>query len=98
MKENDYQAKLIKKLRLLFPDCVIQKNDSSYIQGYPDITIFYYDRWAALEVKRDANASERPNQQYWVDTLNQMSYASVIYPENETRVLNELQHALRTSR
>lgn len=97
MKENAYQAQLIKKLRVLFPGCVIQKNDSSYIQGYPDITIFYRNRWAALEIKASEDAPERPNQRIWVDDLNEMSFAAFIYPENEQRVLDGLQHALRPS-
>jgi hypothetical protein len=98
VKENAYQAQLIKKLRVLFPGCVIQKNDSSYIQGYPDLTIFYRNRWAALEVKASADAPERPNQKIWIDDLNGMSYASFIYPENEEEVLHGLQHAFRPAR
>ncbi len=39
MKENAYQTEVIKKLRLLFVGCVILKNDSTYMQGVPDLLI-----------------------------------------------------------
>lgn len=98
MAENAYQAKLIKKLQKLLPGCIIQKNDANYRQGFPDLTIFYGDRWAALEVKDHANAPTQPNQPYYVEKLNEMSYAAFIYPENESEVLSELQRALTSGR
>lgn len=51
-KENKFQADLIKELKQLFPGCMILKNDANYIQGIPDLTIFYNDRWAVLECKK----------------------------------------------
>ncbi len=98
MAENAYQAKLIKKLQRLFPGCVVQKNDPNYRQGFPDLTIFFRDRWAALEVKAHADAPTQPNQPYYVEQLNAMSYAAFIYPENESEVLSELQRALTSDR
>lgn len=98
MRESTYQRDLIKKLREMFPGCEILKNDSSYIQGIPDLTIFYNDRWAMLEVKTSANAEERPNQRHYVETMDQMSFAAFIYPENEEEVLNELQHTFSNRR
>lgn len=97
MLENAYQAKLIKKLRSIFPGCIILKNDSSYMQGVPDLSIFYYDRWAMLEVKASANEPTQPNQEWYVSELSKMSYAAFIYPENEEDILNDLQHALQPS-
>jgi hypothetical protein len=93
MLESYYQAQLIKKLRDLFPGCVILKNDSSYLQGVPDLTILYGLMWAMLEVKVSADAKEQPNQRYYVEKLNEMSFASFIYPEIEEEVLRELQQA-----
>ena len=101
MLERDYQAQLIKKVKKLLPSCVILKNDSSYLQGVPDLTIFYHNRWAMLEVKLSADSSQQPNQDYYVELMNELSYAAFIYPENEEDILNELQHALdprRTAR
>jgi hypothetical protein len=97
MTENVYQAKLIRKLKRMFPGCVIMKNDSQYIQGMLDLTILYRDRWALLEAKASADAAERPNQRYYQEVLDDMSFAAFIYPENEEEVLAALQEAF-TSR
>jgi hypothetical protein len=96
--ERDFQAKLIKELKDIFKGCIIMKNDSSYIQGIPDILILYEDRWAALEVKKSKTASHRPNQEYYVDLMDDMSFASFIYPENKEEVLYELQQTLFSRR
>lgn len=95
MGESDYQSRLIKVLRDMFPGCVILKNDPEYLQGIPDLLILYGDNWAALEVKAYADAPEQPNQDYYVDELNKMSFAAFIYPENEEEVLDALQRSLR---
>lgn len=93
MTENVYQGKLIKKLKRMFPGCVILKNDSSYIQGMLDITILWEDRWAVLEVKAEENAPHQPNQDFYQRKLNEMSFSAFIYPENEEGVLAALQEA-----
>jgi len=98
MRESNYQAQLIKKLRRMFPGCFILKNDATHIQGIPDLTIIFGDRWAMLEVKSSADADEQPNQRYHVQTLSDMSFAAFIFPENEGEVLYELQLALCFSR
>lgn len=94
-RESPYQAKLIKKLKRMFPGCVVLKNDAGYIQGFPDLTILYEDRWAVLEVKASAGSIQQPNQDYYIDKLHGMSYSAFIYPENEEEVLSDLQQALR---
>lgn len=94
-RENAFQAELIKEIKDLLPGCMVLKNDPDYIQGIPDLTIFYKDRWATLEVKREAKASHRPNQDYYVDKMNEMSFSRFISPENKKEILNELQSALR---
>ena len=98
MLERDYQAKLIKKLNLLFPGCVILKNDSAYMPGIPDLVIFYGDRWAMLEVKPYEDAPTQPNQPWYVDRLNEMSFAAFIFPSNEQETLRALQQALESGR
>ena len=82
MLENKFQSKLIKDIKKEFPGCMVLKNDSSYLQGVPDLSIFYKDHYAMLEVKKSKNAKRQPNQEYYVDKLNEMSYASFVYPEN----------------
>ena len=96
--ERDFQSRLIKELKEIFKGCIIMKNDSSYIQGIPDLLILYKDKWAALEVKKSATASHRPNQEYYVELMDEMSYASFIFPENKEEVLYELQQTLFSRR
>lgn len=93
MLENKYQSKLIGKIKKQFPGVVILKNDSSYLQGVPDLSIFFEDRWAMLEVKKTERAPVGPNQDYYVDLFNSMSFASFVYPENEKVVLDGLQRS-----
>lgn len=95
-QERDFQGKLITELKDLLPGCVVMKNDPDYIQGIPDLLILYNDKWGALECKRSAKATHRPNQDFYVDRLNSMSFASFIYPENKEEVLDELQRALKS--
>ena len=89
--ERNYQPKVIAMVKERFPGAVVFKNDSGYIQGFPDLTILYGERWAMLETKRGAKAKRQPNQPYYVDMLNNMSYAAFICPENQEEVMNELQ-------
>lgn len=90
MKESDFQSKLIKKLSNMFSGCIVIKNDPNYIQGLPDLTILYKDKWATLEVKKDAKAKRQPNQAFYVNRMNEMSYSSFVYPENEEEILRNL--------
>lgn len=91
MLENQFQAKLIQKLKSMFVGCIVMKNDSSYIQGIPDLLILYNNKWAALECKKSANGRRRPNQEYYVERMDEMSFSRFICPENEEEVLRELQ-------
>lgn len=97
-KESQFQAELIRDIKRAFPDCVVLKNDANYIQGFPDLLILNQGKWAALECKRKKDAHVQPNQTYYVDKLNQMSYASFICPENREEVMNELQQTFRANR
>lgn len=93
--ESKFQAELIRDLKQMFPGCIVLKNDPNYIQGMPDLTIFWHDRWATLEVKKSANASHQPNQDYYVELMDRMSFSRFIYPENKEEVLYELQQSFR---
>ena len=88
--ESKFQKDLMDEIRELYPGCVILKNDPNYIQGIPDWTILYKKRWATLETKKEEKAPHRPNQDYYVDKLNDMSYSSFVYPENRETVLDQL--------
>ena len=93
-KEGNFQSELIEELEELFPGCIVLKNDEQYIQGIPDLTIFYKDKWAMLECKKSAKAHHQPNQDYYVHLANEMSFARCIHPENKKEVLDELQRTL----
>jgi hypothetical protein len=95
--ESQYQAKLIKKLEKMFPDCLILKSDSNHRQGILDLLILWRDKWASLEVKASPDAAVQPNQDYYVNKLEEMSFAAYIYPENEEEVLSALQQAFGSS-
>ena len=94
MLENKFQAKLIKEIKNELPGCIVMKNDSGYIQGIPDLLVLHNERWASLEVKKSANAKHQPNQDYYVEKMNSMSYSAFIYPENKDEVMKELIHKL----
>lgn len=94
MRENTYQARLIKRIKKRFPGCMVLKNDTDYIQGIPDLLVLVEDKWAALEVKADRNAPNQPNQEYYICEMDQMSFAAFICPENEREVLDDLQQTL----
>lgn len=91
--ERNYQNRLIKKLKKTYPDAIIMKADANYIQGIPDILVLNNDKWASLEVKRSKAATHRPNQDEWVERMNNMSFSRFIYPENEQEVLHDLEQA-----
>lgn len=97
-KESDFQSKLIKDIKSMFPGCLVLKNDPNYIQGIPDLLVLYKDQWAMLECKCSKTASRRPNQEYYVDILDEMSYAAFVYPENREDILDELQQTFRPRR
>lgn len=91
--ENEYKRGLKKRIEARFPGCLILKNDEQLLPGIPDMTILYGPVWAVLEVKRSAFEPFRPNQEHYLDRLNEMGFAAVIYPENEAEVLGEIQRA-----
>lgn len=80
----------------MFPGCIVTKMDPTDIQGMPDLLILYKNKWATLELKRSRNATHQPNQDYYVDKMNKMSFSRFIFPENEEEVLHELQQSLES--
>ena len=92
-KESAFQKGLINDLKKRFPGCMVLKNDPNYIQGIPDLLVLYEGRWAALECKKAKQASHQPNQDYYVERMNEMSFSRFVYPENKENVLDELQQS-----
>jgi hypothetical protein len=98
MLENTFKTGLVKELKSRFPGCIVLHADPNEIQGIPDLVVLYEDTWAALEGKKSARASHRPNQDYYVEKMNEMSYAAFIYPENKEEILNELERSFQARR
>lgn len=96
MLERDFQASVIKELKERFPDCIVLKNDANYLQGVPDILVLNGNRWATLECKKSSKSSHRPNQKYYVDKMNDMSFSRFIFPENREDVLNDLEQSFKS--
>ena len=91
--ESGFQDKLRDELKTLFPGCMVFKMDQ--IQGIPDLLVLYGKNWFSLECKKSASANKRPNQEYFVDLMNKMSFSRFINPENKEAVLNELQQTFK---
>lgn len=86
--ESGFQDKFRDELKELFPGCMIFKMDQ--IQGIPDLLVLYKNKWATMEMKKSAKANRQPNQEYYVDKMNNMSFSRFVYPENKDEVLDEL--------
>lgn len=97
-KESDFQKDVINELQERLPGSIVMKTDPRYIQGLPDLLVLFNDRWASLECKRSATANKQPNQDTYVEMMNDMSISRFIYPENKEEVLNEVQSALQSRR
>lgn len=93
-KESDFQSYLIDELKERFPGCIVIKTDAGFIQGIPDLIILFNDKWAMLECKKSKDAKHRPNQDYYVNLLNKLSFSAFIYPENKESILDGMEKAL----
>lgn len=101
MLESKFQSMLKEDIESRLPECVIVKLDSGYMQGIPDLLILWRDRWAILEVKRKkpTKASDfEPNQEWYIERFNNMSFSACIYPENAEEVLDALQRSFQSRR
>jgi hypothetical protein len=93
-----FQAEFIKMLEKLYPGAIVLKNDPNYRQGIPDVLMLIHDTWAAFEVKAHRTARRQPNQEEYIALMDGMSFASFVYPENVSQVLDELQRSLSARR
>ena len=95
MLENKFKTKLVKDIKERFPGSMVFHLDPNEYQGAPDLLVLYNNHWAALEGKKDEDSSHRPNQDYYVNKMNDMSFARFIYPQNAKEVLNELERSFK---
>lgn len=96
MKEAEYQKRLIKKLKSIFPGCIVMKNDANYVQGIPDLIILYKNHWGFLEVKQASDSSHRPNQDFYIQKASEWSYGAFVNPDNEKEILNDMERSFRS--
>lgn len=96
--ESEFQKVLIDELEALYPGVIILKNDAQLRQGIPDLIVLYKNKWVMLEVKASRTSAHQPNQDWYIDVCDDMSFAAFIYPENKDRVFDEIQQTFRTAR
>lgn len=91
MRESEFQAKLIKRIRKEIDGSIVLKNDANYIQGIPDLIVIHGATCACLECKRKRGASRRPNQSYYISKIKKDGgFAEFISPENEDAVVKSM--------
>lgn len=95
--ESQFQSHLIKRIKSEFGEdnVIVLKNDPTYIQGIPDLTILGKKRWAMLECKRSKKASHQPNQDFYIAKAARLSYGKFIYPEDEDEIMDDLHRILK---
>lgn len=95
MLESKFNEILISELQRRFPGCVIKKQDPlTDHQGIPDKLILWNGRWAMLESKAYLKAKHQPNQDYWVEKYNDLSFAAFVSPENYEEILDRMESVL----
>lgn len=90
-QERYFQRNLIRDIKLR-TNAIVLKNDSSLLQGFPDLTVILPCRRVVfVELKRSADADREPNQEWYVDHLNDMQHeAWIVSPENKEEFLASL--------
>ena len=86
--ESNFERNLVKEIKKRFPEAIVTKLKDT--QGIPDRLILYRNKWASLECKREEHASHRPNQDWYVDRMNNMSFSRFVFPENKDEVMRDL--------
>lgn len=96
MLENKFKTKLIREIKERLPGSIVMHMDPNEVQGIPDLIVLHNCNWAALEGKKNKKAPYQPNQEYYVELMDKMSFARTIYPENKEEVLDELQQSFES--
>ena len=91
MKESEFQKKFLDKVKQEIPGCIAIKNDAQYLQGIFDWTVYKGPKFAGLELKKSKTAHRQPNQEYYINGLNDKGgFGRFVYPENQDEVLKEM--------
>lgn len=94
--ESTFQKEVLRpELDRRFPGCLIIKGNSAVRQGVPDWIVLWGPRWGFLEAKRSRSATLQTNQEYYVELLDEMSFAAFIDPSNYMEVLDQMERAFK---
>lgn len=91
--ESEFASELKEEIRHRFPDCFIIKLDSNQVQGIPDLMILWKEYWAILETKRGLRSVRQPNQEYYVELFDRMSFSAFVHPLNYRDILDDMERA-----
>lgn len=82
---NDFKG----EMQQLGIDCEVYQNKSQR-RSTLDTIFLGPGCWAMLEFKEDEKSPHQPNQDYYVEKLNNMCYATFVYPQNANKVMEDL--------
>ena len=93
MLESEFVTLLKEELRMRFRDCFIIKLDANQVQGIPDLLVLWRSQWAILETKSGRRSVHQPNQEYYIDKFDTMSFAAFVNQLNYQDVLDDMERA-----
>ena len=96
-RETDFKNGLYKEIRNRCPGAEVVPNDATYLQGFPDATVYLPNgRFVLLEGKRTARSARQPNQDYYVNHSPLSKNAMFVSPENVDEVLDEIERRYKS--
>lgn len=95
-KEGGYKTELKNRIEKELPGSMVFHLNPNERQGIPDLLILYKSKWATLEGKKSLNEPYRPNQPYYIELMNSMSFSNMICPEITDDVLSEMYEYLQS--
>ena len=91
-KESEFKTKLYREIRKKFPGTEVVPNDPSFVQGFPDATVYLPNgKYILLEGKKTKTSARQPNQDYYVNESPLAPNAMFVYPENKKEVMKEIE-------
>lgn len=98
MLESEFKRKFKNMLEQSYPGCVLVDINPEQFRSFPDLLFLYDKFWATFEMKRTVGSAVRPNQPYWVEKLDNMSFSRFVEPGTAKEVLDDLARAIQSGR
>lgn len=95
LTEAQFQKKFVSWVKKQGVICLKLNPGTGIPDGTPDYICLQEGFWFMLEFKKSKTAQFRPGQKQAIEKYNDMSYAVVVYPENEEEVKKELEEMLK---